>query len=691
MIRTAIVIGLCLFAFSAQAQEDVNYTYMDSLFQQLPEVLVKGERPVVKAEKGKLVYDLPRLLEKLPVNNAYEAIRELPGIVEQNGSLTLGGRGVTVVVNGKVSALGVEELKSMLENTPVSRLEKAEIMYAAPARYNIRGAMVNVVLKSGTGQQRSLSGEVAGIYGQSRREDLTGRGNLLYTSQRFSADLMYSYGFKHSAWGLDKQSWHTVAGRVNEMNLKTDASGFGGRHNLRLGTDYDLGQKNRLSVVYNAQFRYGADRTTMRGTADSDKVDDGTRQLHNIKADYQSPFGLSAGADFLFFHSPSQTSLLKTMQGEQQHLNYESSQRINRWLFYLSQFHTLAGGTELNYGVKYTTTHDNTYQFYRDGETGELMPDNSDKLLRKEYTLNTYAGASHSFGKKLSGEISLAAELYHARERHSWMLYPTLNFTYTPADGHTLQFSFTSNRKYPSYWQLQPIIQYVDSYTEAHGNPDLKPSSNYTFNLNYLYKNRYMVGVSHAYTPDYFVQLPYQLPDRLAEMNQVVNYDFQKRWVLQTMASYKVGKWWNGRFFAFGIFSHDKNSHFHDIAFDRNRFSVVLNNTNTLIISKKPNLIGTLTGFYQSRAIQGVYNLSPICNISTSLQWTSSDGKAKVILKGNDIFQTSNMTTRLAWGLQRNRTEMNWDNRSVTLSLLYKFGGYKEKRHTEVDTKRLGK
>ena len=177
------------------------------------------------------------------------------------------------------------------------------------------------------------------------------------------------------------------------------------------------------------------------------------------------------------------------------------------------------------------------------------------------------------------------------------MLYPTVNTTYTPADGHTLQMSFTSNRKYPAYWQLQPIIQYVDSYTEAHGNPDLKPSSNYSLDLNYLYKNKYMIGVNYNYTPDYFVQLPYQLPDRLAEMNQFVNYDFQKRWTIQTMASYKVSTWWNGRIFAFGLFSHDKNSHFHDIAFDRHKFSVILNTTNTFILSKKPNIIGTLLAF----------------------------------------------------------------------------------------------
>lgn len=585
-MRTVIIFCLCLFTFTVQAQDDVNYTYMDSLFQQLPEVLVKGERPVVKAERGKLIYDLPRMVERLPVNNAYEAVKELPGIVEQDGNLTLGGRGITVVINGKVSTLDKEDLRTVLENTPVSRLEKAEIMYAAPARYRIRGAMVNVILKSNIGQKPALSGEVAAMYEQSRREDIAGRGNLLYTSRRFSADVMYSYGFKHTTFGLDKQSWHTMAGEVHELDLKTEAKGYGGRHNLRLGADYDFGKKNLLSVVYNTQYRYGQDCTKMRGTAHSDKTDDGSRQLHNVTADYQSSFGLSAGMDFLFFSSPSQTFLQKDMQSVRQTLNYDSNQRINRWLFYANQLHSLQGGTEINYGVKYTTTHDNSYQFYRDGETGALTPDNSEKLLRKEYTLNMYTGASHSFGKKFSAEVSLAAELYHAEGRHSWMLYPTVNTTYTPADGHTLQMSFTSNRKYPAYWQLQPIIQYVDSYTEAHGNPDLKPSSNYSLDLNYLYKNKYMIGVNYNYTPDYFVQLPYQLPDRLAEMNQFVNYDFQKRWTIQTMVSYKVSTWWNGRIFAFGLFSHDKNSHFHDIAFDRYKFSVILNTTNTFILSK---------------------------------------------------------------------------------------------------------
>ena len=43
---------------------------LDSIYQSLPEVMIIGERPVVKASQGKLVYDLPQLIRDLPVDNA---------------------------------------------------------------------------------------------------------------------------------------------------------------------------------------------------------------------------------------------------------------------------------------------------------------------------------------------------------------------------------------------------------------------------------------------------------------------------------------------------------------------------------------------------------------------------------------------------------------------------------------------
>ena len=114
-----------------------NVAYIDSLFRELPEVMITGERPVVKAEQGKLVYDVPRLVSNLPVDNAYDAVKNLPGVVAMNDGMTLGGQPVTVVINGKVSTLSVEQLNDLLKSMPVSRIEKAEVMYSAPARYQV--------------------------------------------------------------------------------------------------------------------------------------------------------------------------------------------------------------------------------------------------------------------------------------------------------------------------------------------------------------------------------------------------------------------------------------------------------------------------------------------------------------------------------------------------------------------------
>ena len=129
---------------------DTTDVYLDSIFRELPEVMITGERPVVKAAQGKLVYDVPRLINNLPVDNAYDALKQLPGVMEMNDALQLSGQSVTVILNGKVSTMSAEQLNTLLKSTPASRIETAEVMYSAPARYQVRGAVINLVLKSQT-------------------------------------------------------------------------------------------------------------------------------------------------------------------------------------------------------------------------------------------------------------------------------------------------------------------------------------------------------------------------------------------------------------------------------------------------------------------------------------------------------------------------------------------------------------
>ncbi|MDY5823241.1 MAG: signal protein, partial [Candidatus Coprenecus sp.] len=120
MKRTLFIIVFTALCLNARAQSKDEK--LDSLYYSLPEAMVIGEKPIVKADKGKLIYDLPHIIKDLPVDNVFDAIKELPGVTEKDGSFTLAGRGVKVVIDGKVTNMSSEQLNTLLKSIPASSI-----------------------------------------------------------------------------------------------------------------------------------------------------------------------------------------------------------------------------------------------------------------------------------------------------------------------------------------------------------------------------------------------------------------------------------------------------------------------------------------------------------------------------------------------------------------------------------------
>lgn len=176
-------------------------------------------------------------------------------MVEISDGLTLGGQSVTVIINGKATTLSMGQLNDLLKSMPVSRIEKAEVMYSAPARYQVRGALINLILTSGTGQAASLQGELYTAYNQQHYESLAERGSLLYSGHKFSADLLYSYSHGRDRMGTDKDALHTLAdGSVHPMDMSEMDISRNNKHQIRLGMDYNFSENNLLSLVYTTAF-----------------------------------------------------------------------------------------------------------------------------------------------------------------------------------------------------------------------------------------------------------------------------------------------------------------------------------------------------------------------------------------------------------------------------------------------------
>lgn len=668
----------------------LNTAYTDSLYRELPEVMITGERPLAKTEQGKLVYDLPRIVSNLPVDNALDALKNLPGVVDMNGGLTLAGQGVTIIMNGKMTTLSPEQLNDLLKTIPVSRIEKAEVMYSAPARYQVRGAVINLILKSGGGQAPSLQGELYTAFKQKHYESLSERASLLYSGRKFSADLLYSYSYGRDLRHTDKEAIHTLSdGSVYPMNMQEVVKTRNNNHQVRMGMDYTFAENNQLSLVYTTVFSNSAHRGAFTGAENSTTDSHSESQLHNTKFDYRTPFGLKAGAEFTYYHSPSSQLLNSTLANETMNFLSRDKQQINLWRFYAGQEHKLGKDWGLNYGLAYTTTLDNSNQMYFDPGTNTLLPDNNMESRRREQTLNFYAGLNKNFGEKLSADVSLSAEQYHTPIWNEWSFYPVANLTYTPAIGHIVQFSLSSDKEYPEYWSMQNSISYMGAYSEIQGNPLLKPATNYETAFSYILKGKYVLSAYYSYTKDKELQTLYQSPDRLVEIYKFFNFDFSEQAGLVMVIPFKIKNWFDSRVTAIGMHYHQKDSDFWNIPFDRKLYTFVLTMNSTFTLSSKPDLKFTLSGFYQNKAIQGIFDLPRSGYLNSALRYTFAKGKAQLTLKCDDIFNTSTISTRVRFGQQNVANNYRQMAREFGVAFSYKFGGYKEKKREEVDTSRF--
>lgn len=691
-----LVTTILLFSvqtLSAQLENNNDSVDINKLYKNLPEVVVKAEKPIVKIVQGKMVYNMPNLLEKLPADNAYEALTHIPGVSDVDGSIKFSGNEVTLIVNGQATTLTQEQLADRLKAMSAAQLAKAEVMLAAPARYHVRGMAINIITKDYAGTKQ-FSGQIIGGLQQSKYAK--GFGNLYLSMQRgkFGLDAQYQFIDGNSYGENSHIANHPLVNKRVNYNDKTKQKSFGIVHDYRLGMNYAFSKNHRLDVAYTGKWDKSCSNSFTTGTSVSGRHYDSHVYLHNVDVNYLLPWGLNVSGSYTKYRTPQQQALDGTMYVDEnatateRNLTSGSEQTINKWMFTADQTHSLAHGWGVSYGLKGQFTSNNSYQTTFDKE-GNILPDATSSVDINERIWDIYASFSKQINKAVSLEASVTAEQYHSPIWNKWRIYPSLNALWNINDNHVLNLSFSSNSEFPSYWSTMSSVYYSSTYTEIHGNPNLKPYSYYNVNLMWQIKRRYTLMAFASLKPDYSVQLPYQTTDRIAVIMKETNFDYDNSFGLQTSAIFSVGEWLNGNVFAAGIYKHDKSTHFFDLPFDRKKLSTVLGGTASIKLCRTQDLRLILNPFFQSKTIQGVYDVNSIFRMNAKLQWTSRDGKWGLRINGSNIFN-NRADTRSVQGNQDYRMKIanNWA--TATFAVIYKFGGYKEKTVKEVDTSRMG-
>lgn len=646
--------------------------------RELNEVVVKGEKPQIKGKDGIMVVDLPNIVKDKPVSNILEALGYLPGVVDNNGMIGLAGASdVTIILNGELTNMPMQNLYQLLYTTPIDRLKTVEVMYTAPAKYHVNGAVINVVLKTPTPLD-GLQGQARAGYNQGHYGSYGGGLAATYAVNDWTFDL--NYGLSRSkSWNHEvTYSNHLIEGQRSmiEDNMRRISESWS-------NTIYAAATYKGLRLTYNGQITSSAKgRSLSDGTLGSftnNYIYDEPINYHNIAMRYSAPFGLTVGGDYTYYGEKRNQSLFQKSAYLLGELN---KQDINRWHIYLDQQHQL-GKWQLSYGVEYQRADDSSSQKIGDSEgfSGTTSEDLAD----------AYIGVQRSFDWGLSFIVSAKGEYYHNNYQHNWNFIPQLGATYYKTPKSIFQLNLSTIRVYPSYWELRNGTSHINPYAKVLGNPSLQPYLNYAGQFSYIFKQKYVATLYVQYADKATVQLPYQSPDELSLIYQTINTNYKRTVGLNLNVPFNVGYIWNATATANVFNQREKADHFHDISFDNKKWIFYGALNNSFKFSQNSPLSLSVDFTYISPSIQGLADLSALWKVDAGVKWQFGKKRCcEIDLQANDIFNRWSPTMTIRHAGQDYRMKVRDMTRNLKLTFIWRFNGFKPKNESGIDTSRFG-
>lgn len=654
----------------------------------MDEVVIKAERPFVKVENGRLSYNLSLLTENKAVNNAYDALTKLPGIQERQGALTLtGAEKLTVILNGKPTTMDAGQLETLLRNTPVNRVEKAEVMYSAPPEYHTRGAVVNVVLKHPS--DYSFQGEVSADYKAQYFNSGAVTGNFRLSSPKMAFDAMYGATDTKNMEYMDLYSRHTLQGQVHDIVQNEQLRSKYWNHNLRTAFEYNFNDKNNIGIAYTGSFvpdQHNNSRTTGNyQTGNTDKKIN--TRMHNLTLQYRSGFGLEIGGDYTHYTSDNDQIFDTEFQdGGRSRFSMTGGQRIERYSVYADQKHQLPKKWSLGYGASYRLAKDRDFQTY--GEvSGDIQTQDTNSDL-DEQTAGFYVSLSKNYDSGTSLSFSAAGEYYTIGDYRKWAVYPQASLTYLKNPKHVFQLSLSTDKTYPGYWDMQSSVSYLNGYTELWGTPGLKPMTTYSLNGSYILKQKYIFSLFFTHSSDYFIQTAYQSTERLALIYKNTNWNYMRLWGANVILPFKAGSWLESRLTLTGMQMRQRCDDFFDIPFDREKWVFSASSDNTFKATE--NLAFELSGSVQTPALQGTFDIGTFFDLTAGVKWSFAKDRMSLSARCSDLFNTGMAKLKVRFKGQYLNMNGTAYSRAFTLHFSYRFGGYKKKEIRNVDTSRFG-
>jgi len=518
-------------------------------------------KQVFKKQSDRFVYDVAAS----PVakgNTAFNLLKQTP-LVSSTDDKTLkiiGKNNAVIFINGRKTNMDSESLTQFLKNTPAENIQKIEVITLPGSEFQVESSdgIINIVLKKKMtdglngnlrmGNSQSYYNSSYASVSLNYRKDKLGISTNINTSENIQEQY---YILKNGGEGVSNQS----EGRVTDPNKN-----LGGYLNI----DYQLNDNSNLALTWNSWANKSYDSKSNLFNTIVAPNENGvtetrysyTKNLENSRS-YNNSLNLNyelktdtlgsklnLNAAYLkykrFQNADNRTytsDILQTLFFPLTKIEQSTPQIIDNFSTtadYTKKFKndfTVAIGGNYNKTKTNNDTKNTTYYYDKNGnlvnQFGELTniplfaPNH---FIYDENIFGFYLTLEKKFSDKFSGKIGSRYEITNSvgksdnaqnedlkrieRSYNNFLPYISLNYAIN--DKNNISYAFSSRMRRPSFWELNPVKNYLTNVNYTQNNPFVKASSVYTNELTYMFKNSYFLILNHSFSKNVITQVPLQ-------------------------------------------------------------------------------------------------------------------------------------------------------------------------------------
>ena len=554
--------------------------------EKLDEVVVTGAKDQMQLELDKRIFNVG----ENPANigaNASEILDRIPSVaVDVEGNVSLrGSNNVRILVDGKPSGLVGINNTDGLRQLQGDLIERVEVVTNPSARYDAEGSagIINIILKKQ--KKNGFNGSFTANAGFPFNAGFSSNVNYRHGKMNFFGGYGISYRENPGGGYVDRVAYgaDTVLSYIDNDRVRQDLS-----HNIRLGADYNIDDKNILSVSSVLKFSDGENTTDVsyfdrdvneQVTGYSLRKDTEKEQDDNYEYNltYKHLFDNDGHELSGQFQYRDNNEIEDSSIGQANYLTLEpledyqrsvNEQVDNSTLIQVDYVNPLADGKKFEAGYRGTLREiGNDYSVTQKDSTGVYVPIEevfAGLSLSNEFVYGEDVHAAYAIfenkmdkwgyqlGLRLEQSfITTTQRVGNENNKKDYLnAFPSAFVSYKLSKIRTVQASYSRRIERPRFWFLNPFYSFTDPRNIRRGNTDLNPSYTDSYEMGILnnLKNaslyfggyyRYSTGIIER------ISVPGEFAGQPATITTPYNIGTEDAYGVEANFSYDPARWVN--------------------------------------------------------------------------------------------------------------------------------------------------